>query len=104
MRLNNLTAEVSGSKARVENYLKEKEDYFKKKRDVERLKMRVGLLQRQLRHRERLEKEGGWVWAASASSGIGKESSIVRWNKELLTRGDIEEVVLFIGSFGCYLV
>ena len=67
-RLNKVTAEVRGSKDRVDNYLKEKEEYFKKKRDVERLKMRVGLLQKQLQQRERLEKEGGWGCCRSSFS------------------------------------
>ena len=61
-RLNKVSAEANAAKARVENYLKEQEEYFKKKRKVERLKMRVGLLQRLVQHRERLEKEGGWGW------------------------------------------
>ena len=57
-RLNKVTREANASKARVENYLREKDVYFKKKKEMERLKMRVGLLQRQLQQRERQEKEG----------------------------------------------
>ncbi len=57
--MNRVKHEARASKARVENYLREQDVYFRKKKEMERLKMRVGLLQKQLQQRERLEKEGG---------------------------------------------
>ena len=52
------TVTTNISKGKVQSYLQEQEEYFKKKREKESLKMRMGLLQRQILQQEKLEKEG----------------------------------------------